>query len=271
MQSRKINQQRCLDIQSDKKRTLILDLKIARFIVKKREMGKNQRYQLGALWNILDPLLLTLIYYFVFTVVKYNTNAGLLVIGISLCRGLQQNLIYGATSNLDFTAGLKIERVRNRAIILSEFYHVVSHSFYSSIGTLMVLLILDSSLWAIPLIPIVCILNGLMWYGYGRILSNFVRKFPDLKNIIRYFGMMMFFTSPVLYPLSITTGLHRKLNLYNPFSFISEPTRAILFGDSSYELLNFNVGLIILITSFISLILGLLLLDRQRWSDSTWS
>jgi ABC-type polysaccharide/polyol phosphate export permease len=271
MDTRSITNAACIDVLSDKKKSFILDLRIANFIVKKRNLTIMKSFRLGAIWNMLDPLLHSLVYLFVFTVIRYSSNPGNLMIGIALIRSLQQNLVYGASSNLDFTAGLKIERVRSRAIVFSELFYVIQTSFYLSFGTVMVLLLLDASYWVIPLIPLFCILNGLIWYSFGRVLSPIVQMLPDFKKIVTYFGMLMFFGSTALYPLSLTKGVHRQINLYNPFSFISEPARYIAFGGDSVQLLDPFVGVIIFIIAIFSLVFGLYMIDKQRWRWSTWS
>ncbi|MDC0055696.1 ABC transporter permease [Deltaproteobacteria bacterium] len=271
MDTRSITNAACIDTLFDKKKSIILDLRIANFIVKKRNLAIMKSFRLGAIWNMLDPLLHSLIYLFVFTVIRYNSHPGNLMIGIALIRGLQQNLIYGASSNLDFTAGLKIERVRSRAIVLSELFYVVQTSFYLSFGTVLVLLLLDASYWVIPLMPLFCILNGLVWYSFGRVLSPIVQTLPDFKKIVTYFGMMMFYGSPALYPLSMTRGIHRQINLYNPFAFISEPARYMAFGSDSHRLLDPFVGVIIFTIATFSLVFGLYMIDKQRWRWSTWN
>lgn len=271
MDTRSITNAACIDALSDKKKSFILDLRIANFIVKKRNLAVMKSFRLGAIWNMLDPLLLSLVYLFVFTVIRYNSNPGSLMIGIALIRGLQQNLIYGSNSNLDFSAGLKIERVRSRAIVLSELFYVIQTSFYLSFGTVVVLILLKASYWMIPLMPLFCILNSLIWYSVGRMLAPIIQRFPDFHKIVIHCTTIMFFGSTALYPLSLTKGIHRQINLYNPFSFFSETARYIAYGEDSYRLLNPFVGVMIFIIATIFLVIGLYVIDKQRWRWSTWS
>ncbi len=271
MNRRTISNVSCIEYPSNSKESFRIDVKIGKFIVKKRNLTNVKSYSLGTIWNILNPLIISLIYLFVFTVIKYNSEPGNLLIGIAMIRGLQQSLIYGANSNLDFTAGMQIERVRSRAIIISELLYVSHLSFQLSIGTVCVLLLLGSSYWAILAIPVFCILNCLTWYSIGRVLSPIVQRFPDFKKIVTYFGMLMFFGSTALYPLSLTTGIHRQFNLLNPFSYIVEPARAISFGSDSYLELIPIVGIILIPLIAIFMFYGLSTIDKQRWKWSTWN
>ena len=151
---RKISRDGCIEYPTDEKEALRLDIKRARFIVKKKDLALAKSYRLGTIWNMLDPLILSLVYLFVFSVIRYRPEPGSLMIGLALIRGLQQNLVYGATSSLDYTAGLKIERVRTRAIIMAELMYVIQQSFYVSLGTLGVLIILNASWLIFPIFPL---------------------------------------------------------------------------------------------------------------------
>ena len=265
-----ITAEKCEDIAADNRKAMSLDLKRASFIVKKRNLAVAKSYKLGSLWLMLDPLLHSLVYLFVFTVIRYRTDPGSVMLGLALIRGLQQCLVYGATSNLDFTAGIKIERIRSRAIILSEVMHIGNISFHLSIGTVLVVLMLDASFWIIPFFPIICILNGIVWYSLGRMLSPLVKSVPDFKNVVTYIAMLMFFVSPALYPLDQTSGFHRTFCLFNPFTFFSEPARAIAFGEDGFRLLNLEITALIGVFLLFSFIYGLILIDKQRWRYSTW-
>ena len=75
------------------------------------------------------------------------------MIGLALIRGMQTNLTYGACSILDYTAGLKIERVRTRAIVIAEVFYVFRHSIFTSIGTVAVLFFLKASWYIVLVFP----------------------------------------------------------------------------------------------------------------------
>ena len=70
--------------------------------MEEEEFSVAKSYKLGSLWLMLDPLLHSLVYLFVFTVIRYRTSPGTVMLGLALIRGLQQYLVYGATSNFRF-------------------------------------------------------------------------------------------------------------------------------------------------------------------------
>ena len=58
------------------------------------------------------PITSSLVYLFVFTVIRYRTSPGTVMLGLALIRGLQQCLACGAF-NLDFTAGIKLRNKKS--------------------------------------------------------------------------------------------------------------------------------------------------------------
>ena len=123
-------------------------------------------------------------------------------------------------SILDYTAGLKIERVRTRAIVIAEVFYVFRHSIFTSIGTVAVLFFLKASWYIVLVFPIMCIMNGLTWYSLGKAISPLVIRIPDLGKLVTYFGRMMFFLSPAVYSVSQTTGIHREFFVQPFFLFL---------------------------------------------------
>lgn len=271
MEVRKISRERCMDVFSNGKEALKLDIRRAQFIVKKKDLALAKSYRLGAIWNILDPLFITLVYLFIFSVVRYRPEPGSVMIGLALIRGMQTNLTYGSCSILDYTAGLKIERVRTRAIVIAEMFYVFRHSIFTSVGTIVVLFFLNASWLILPVFPIMCILNGLTWYALGKTISPIVIRIPDVGKLVTYFGRMMFFLSPAVYSVSQTTGIHREFCRYNPFSYFSEPSRAVAYGETGVDELIPEFAAIALVTISILLFVGLKRIDKQRWEGTVWS
>ena len=268
---RKITNTRCEEFPENSSESFWLDLERARFIDKKRNLAINKSYLLGRLWLVLDPLFISLVYLFVFSVIRHRTDPGSIFVGLVLIRTLTECLKYGAVSHMDFTAGLKIERIRTRAIIMSEVIHVSTKSFFLCLGGLIVCLSLGASPWLIVALPILNIFHALIWYSFGRLLSPIISRYRDLQHGIAYLSTLIFFGSPALYPITETSGIHREINLYNPFVFICEPLRGIAFQEQGYKLLDSNVGIVLLVLSMAAFFIGIKSIDRQRWRTSIWT
>ncbi len=270
---RDISPQKCMDIVSDRKGALRLDLLRAKFILNKKIRRIAGSRRLGNLWLVLDPIFMSLVYYFVFTVIKHKTDPESVFIGLTYIRMAQTALKHGYINNVDYSGGINIERVRTRALVLSEYFLALSNSFFMCFGisVIFVLVFGITDPLAILIFYLLGFLNYFFWYSASNIFSPIGIRIPDTHSLVTYFGLMLFFGSPALYPLSSTTGLHRDLNLFNPFSFCVEPARYLLIGTEDYLLLEPFFGMLYFTLMFFFLTFTAIRFDKIRWRYSTWS
>jgi lipopolysaccharide transport system permease protein len=242
------------------------------FIINRKLRKIAGRKKLGILWMALDPLATSLVYLFVLTVFRSSPNAETMLIGIGMYKIFQSSIKSGVNSISDFSGGLKLERVSSNVLLKSIIKFRIIDTFLQSFGVILVLFIgFQSNLVGIFVFLLLAQIIGIMAEGFGLNLALTVRKIPDIGNIINYFLLLMFFGSPVLYPMELTEGLHYTINEYNPFSFFVEYSRWNM--DLSSEIFNIeptNIIFIMLILGFLA-IRGLMSLDNLRWKVSNWS
>ena len=208
---RVITPESCIEHPGDWAEALRMDIIRAKFITRKQWVKVAGSTKLGYLWLVLDPLVLTLVYLFVFTVLRANSDPVSLFIGLSMVRGLQGSMVGGAGAP-DLTGGITIERTRTRAIGLSRILKVASDSFFLGIGvTVALILVFETSVIATVVFMLLLFLSNLFWYSVGTMFSPLTSFVPDLLKLVGYFGLIMFFVSPALYPLGKTQGLHRQI------------------------------------------------------------
>jgi len=267
-----ITPQSCVEKNERGREASLLDIKRARFIVKKKFGAIAGSRRLGQIWLVLDPLIMGLVYFFVFTVIRNNPNPVSMFIGITYVRLLQLGLRNGFNNGVDYTGGIKIERVRTRVLLMSEYILSISYTFFMCFGISMVFIIyFNTSIFETIMLYLIAYPLYLMWYGLGSMLSPIGVKIPDTKSLVNYFGMLMFFGSPALYSLGQTSGIHRKICLYNPFSYLVEFARAIILDSEDYLLLDVKIGVFYAIIFSAVLIISLIRFDKNRWRYTTWS
>ena len=88
------------------------------------------------------------------------------------------------------------------------------------------------------------------------VLSPYVSRFGDLGKLFGYVLFLSFFLQPCLYEYSSTSGLHRQLLSYIPFTLVVEYLRTIVFGYQ-YPFENIHVIRIILIWVFVMIRINL--------------
>ena len=249
-----------------------LDRNRMKFILKKRFRHLSGRKRLGLVWIVLDPIVISLVYLFVFTVLRASTSVQTVFIGITLFRLTQNSLKTGMNSIQDFTGGLKAERVRTRVLTGSMIRYRIIDNLLQSLGVALILYIgYDVSLFGTASFLIIAQIIGFLSEGVGMNLAPLSKKIPDLINVVNYILMILFFAAPALYPLSSTQGIHYKLNEFHPFTYFVESAR-YLMGEQS-EILNldnriFGFFLVVLV---LLIIRGYSLIDKLRWRMTTWS
>jgi ABC-type polysaccharide/polyol phosphate export permease len=187
-------------------------------------------------------------------------------------RIFNESITSGINSIQDFSGGLKSERVRTRVLIRSTIIFRVIDSSLQSLGVAIILLVgFNANPIGLVIYLISCQILGLVSEGFGLNLSLVVRKTPDISNIINYFLLLMFFGSPVLYPMTRMEGLHYKINEYNPLTYFIESSRYVLQLDSVLELLDPIIGVAIVVTVFLISVRGYFSVDKVRWEVSSWS
>ena len=269
---RLINTEKCIDLDNLTKIEIDLDKERTRFIIRNKLRKSAGTKRLGVLWLILDPVAMSLVYLFVLSVVRSYPNFESLFIGVSMYRLFQSSFMSGVGSISNFSGGIICERIRSRVLFHAAIKYRAIESLIQSSGISVILfLFLGVSLDAVIIFIIISLLMGVVAEGLGFNLSKLVRRIPDVNNIIKYFMLLMFFGSPVLYPMAITSGLHYKINEYNPFSYFVETVR--YYADLESVILDFSptlLSIIILMTLLLSF-RGYYQIDRLRWEVSSWS
>ena len=102
----------------------------------------------------------------------------------------------------------------------------------------------------------------LMSIGVGCIVSAVTTRYRDLSYVVSFFVQIWMFLTPVVYPLSSTTGQSFNLIiLLNPMTPIFELFRNIFFGNNIVDL---NLLVQSLLVSIIVFALGVFMFNRVQ-------
>jgi lipopolysaccharide transport system permease protein len=211
----------------------------------KREI--EQRYrgsQLGFIWAFIYPILMLLVYTFVFGLVmkvkwgvagQDNIDFGVILFAGLLCHGFLAEVLIGAvgliTGNQQFV---------KKVVFPLEILSLVSISnalFHMVLGMLILMgifLISGGAVhWTVVLAPIV--LTPFIVFALGAswfisVLGVYVR---DLSQIMGVFVTVLLFLGPIVYPFSAIPQEMKAYVLWlNPLTIIVEQLRAVLlFGQ----------------------------------------
>jgi lipopolysaccharide transport system permease protein len=224
---------------------------------------KYQSSVLGFAWSLLNPLLMMLVLYLVFSnVFKTNQDnfALYILIGIVSWRFLAN----GTTSSMMAIVGkpslvTKIY-IPRQVLVLS----TVLSSFISSLLEFLVLFILIVIFGVklspnILLFPFIYIINFVLVYGVSLALAALYVYYRDLNQIWEVLLQLGFFLSPIVYPLSTVPAEYLNIYMLNPVTVFMQIYRDILLYAQTPSLTSIAF---VLLSATISLAAGAAVFKR---------
>ena len=224
--------------------SLWLNKELIRSLLKREIIGRYRGSVFGLLWSFLNPVLMLMVYTFVFSVV-FKAKWG-----------------DGSDSNLEFAlilfAGLIIFNLfsdaisRSTSLIINNVNYVKKVVFpleilpWVNLGASLFHFVISAGVWlaayflfyGIPhltvfLLPLIILPFLFLLVGFTYFLSALGVYLRDISHLIGLIITIMLFMSPIFYPIS---ALPEKLHIFfllNPLTPIIEMTRNIMyFGDA---------------------------------------
>jgi lipopolysaccharide transport system permease protein len=205
---------------------------------------------LGFFWSFFNPLLLLLVYTFVFTVVlpggwdeDLGPRALFLFCGLLPWTWFSSSLI--ESSNILISGGNLIKKVMFPAEVLP-IVSVLSNLAHFLFGLLILVVFLiyykaPLQLAELAWFPVVVLVQLLLSLGLALILSALTVHFRDIKDILSNVLTLWFFATPIIYPMSQlndaasgTPGWAKTLINLNPFTHLAISYQEILFYNGPF-------------------------------------
>lgn len=226
-----------------------------------------QRYKgsyLGILWSFVTPLALLLVYTFVFSVIFKARWQGMETDGhaefaLVLFTGLIAFNIFSETimaaPNLITTNPNYVKKVvfPLEILVVSTLGSAVINSLFSLVILIIgILLVMGSIPWTIILLPLMYAPLLLLCLGLGWFFASLGVFIRDIGHLLGVVVQMLFFLTPIFYPLEAIPYPYRYLILVNPLTFIVNHFRRVtLFGQmpdwGEFGLMTFLTGVVCLL------------------------
>jgi len=226
---------------------------------------------LGFFWSFINPLLLLLIYTFVFNVVlpgirpvQVEPYALFMFCGLLPWTWFSSSLLESANSLL--TGGNLIKKVLFPAEILP-IVAVLSNMVHFFLGLpILAVFLLYYRIPIHPLellwLPVIVLVQLVLSLGLGLIASCLTVHFRDLKDILGNLLTFWFFATPIIYPMTVAPPVGKPFLDANPFTHLAVSYQEVLFYDGPFGhwrwLLAVGVGSVALFMA------GYFLFDRLR-------
>jgi lipopolysaccharide transport system permease protein len=226
---------------------------------------------LGFFWSFVNPLLLLLIYTFVFTVVLPGTHpaeiepyALFMFCGILPWTWFSSSLI--ESSNVLISGGNLIKKVLFPAEVLP-IVTVLSNMVHFFLGLPILaafLVYYRASLHPGELVwfPVIVLVQLLLTVGLALIVSSLTVHFRDIKDLLSNLLTFWFFATPIIYPMAAAPEPGRRFLNLNPFTHLAISYQEILFYNGPFG--HWKWLLALLIASAGLFLFGYFLFDRLR-------
>ncbi len=233
-------------------------------LVKKDLIVQYKQTILGPIWFILQPIIYTLIFTFVFGKIANLSTEKIPPFLFYMCGMVSWTFFsnsFGAVSN-SFTANMNLFSkiyfprfiVVISSIITNFIQFILQFSFFLIFYFYFILqgYTLEYNLEYLVLIPLVVFQVMLLSAGAGMIIASITAKYRDLKFTLNMFIQIWLFLTPIVYPLSTVPEKYKLFYFFNPMTSIVEIFKKAFFNsnDISFTLILSSVLISILLLFF---------------------
>ena len=226
-------------------------------LIKREIIGRYKGSVMGVVWAVINPVLLLLLYTFVFsTVFKSRWGGGMeegkLNFALALFTGM---IVHGLlaealvrapiliTSNVPYVKKIvfPLEILPIVALGTSIFHATISLAVL--VGA--ILLFKGSISWMVILLPMLLLPLVLLSLGLMLIIASLGVFIRDIAHPINLVTTVLLFASPVFYPLSALPEHLRPWLMLNPLTFIIEQAREILIEGQAVDIVGWIFYLLV--------------------------
>jgi lipopolysaccharide transport system permease protein len=211
-----------------RQRAFLVSLAVRNLVVRYRETSA------GWLWAILQPLLLSLVYLLVFSfILRVPTEvpyAVFILANVVLWNYFFRSITVGMLSvfgNIDLITRMPFPR---------EYVPIAAwaETFVDFlIGMVIVLIVMAGYQvpfsWSMLAVPLVFLVMSWLTVGIMLLLTALNVKIRDLQQAVPILLQLLFYLTPILYPLDIVPERFRMIYLLNPLSVIYSVYNAAFF------------------------------------------
>ena len=208
----------------------------------KREItGRYRGSVMGGFWSFINPVLMLLVYTFVFSVV-FKARWGTGVTGESksdfaviLFAGLLVHTLFAEALSRAPTLIIGNANYVKKVVFplellsVSSLLSVIFHTIISIVVLLIAFVLFNGYLhWTVVLIPVVLFPLIIFTLGISWLLSSLGVFLRDVGQTISIIVTVLMFLSPIFYPISALPKDFQPIIMLNPLTFIIEQSRNVL-------------------------------------------
>ncbi len=246
--------------------------KLIKILAKREVIGRYRGSLMGIMWSLLNPVLMLVVYTFVFSVVfkaKWNSGSdsktefalvlfsGLLVFNLfAECVNRAPTLIL---SNTNYVKKVVFPlEILPWVILSTSLFHMIISFF---VWLFFYIIFFGQPQLTLLFMPIILFPLVFFTIGFTWILASLGVYLRDVAQIVGLMITTLMFLSPIFYPLSSLPKQYQALLSFNPLAVIIEETRKSLIWGHVPDLITLAILTII---SMIMACLGFAWFQKTR-------
>jgi len=248
---------------------------LLRMYVKRDIITFYKQTILGPLWFLIQPLLTTIMFMFVFGGIAGISTDGIpqavFYLGGLVCWNYFQDCLSKCSDTFNANQAIFGKVYFPRLVVPLSI--VISNLIKMGIQFLLFLVVyifyfasgVDFHINAtIFLIPILIIMLGCLGLGFGMIISSLTTKYRDLRFLISFGVQLWMYITPVIYPLSVMKDTYPKyiwVLVANPLTAIIETFKYAFTGVGVFDWLYLGYSFIFTV---VVLLLGIIIFNKVQ-------
>jgi len=202
-------------------------------LTKKELKVKYRGSVLGFLWSLLNPILVMVVYSFVFSIIMRLGVEDYAIFLISALLGhnfLANSVSYGASAivaNGNLVNKIYFPReILPLSIVLANLVNFL----FELIALFIVLTIMGYKFYMfLYLLPLIIFVQFFLVAGSTLLVSSLNVFFRDLQHLISIIMMVWFFATPIIYPLEMVPEAFRRILYLNPMTLFTMMYRNLFY------------------------------------------
>lgn len=229
---------------------------LVRNLVRREVRGRYRNALLGYAWTVIEPTLLSIVYWFLFIMLAGNPDeyyAVWVLIGVVVWSCFGKSLMSSVTS---LSGNTRVIHLVFFPRIIFPTTAMLANIVVTTMSSLVVIPIILA--YGFPfgihliMIPLAILLSGLMGMGLGIIFAPLNCMQKDIEHLFRFIVRAGFFVSPVMwtYEMAMDRGIFGEIVLWNPMVVPITMARHGLMGkwpDMPLEWIAYSLAVTVLL------------------------
>lgn len=206
---------------------------LAQILIMRDLKGRYRGTALGFFWIMLNPLLLTLTYVVVFSVIFRVEMENFPVFVLS---GILPWIYFSTAISESTTSIISNGGLINKVFLPSEIFPLVCvgtnmlHYLFSVSILLLFLFFFGIPVsWNLAFFPLILVIQVMFIYGLALIISALTVQFRDLQQMVPNLLLIWFFLTPIIYPITMVPEEIRNVIALNPVAYLIMSYQDIFF------------------------------------------